>query len=140
MKKNGRKWRKLQEEKANYEKNRKVGEAFSKAKNRKLLCLHYAGTPGGIVPGFCCSKLFPINEKECKCVDCGKVFSMEKYEQMEQLVDYLSNKGCVTDVELIKELSLGIEPVHYRRLSETEIEIIDVVDDGVVMPNHICIT
>ncbi len=139
MKKHGRKWRKLQKQKEAYEKNRKVGEPFSKSRRRKHLCLHYDGRPGGFVPGFCYSKLVHINENECVCSECGKVFTIEKYLQMKNLVDYLSNKGCVTDFEIIAELSEGIEPVYYRRLSENEVEIVDTVKDEVIIPRHMCI-
>ena len=71
MKKNGRKGRRLQKEKAERKAAArakiKVGEPFSKAKTRKKLCLHYKGTPGGFTPGFCYSLLFPIGETECIC-------------------------------------------------------------------------
>lgn len=58
---------------------------------------------------------------------------------MESLVDYLSNKGCVTEMKQITELSKGLEPVHCRKLSETEREILDVVEDEIIMPRHTCV-
>lgn len=138
MKKGGKKWRKLQKEKEERKANIKVVEPFSKERTRKHICLHYDGTPGGILIGDCYSLLYPINESECKCNRCGKVFSIDKYRQMEWLVDYMSNKGCVTDVAVISELSKGLEPVHYRRLSETETEILDTMDE-LVLPPHTCV-
>ena len=139
MKKGGKKWRKLQKEteerRAFSEAN--AGEPFSKARTRKILCLHYDGRPGGILPGHCYSKLVPLNADKCKCHDCGKVFSAEKYEQMNRLVHYLSNKGCVTDMEYIAELSKGLEPVYYCRISETEIKIVETVEDKIMMSGSI---
>ena len=109
MKKNSRKGRKLQkaevERKTATKKKIKVSEPFSKAKTRKILCLHYEGIPGGVTVGYCWSKLKQHGETECICKECGKVFPIEKYEQMKKLVKYLSNKGCITDVAYIMELS-----------------------------------
>ena len=139
MKKYGKKWRKLQKEKEMRKANMKIGEPYSKSRLKKILCLHYGGRPGGIVPGYCFSKLIPISESECMCCECHKTFPIEKYKQMESLVDYLSNKGCMTNGTLIAMLSDGIEPVYYRRLSETEIEIIETVDNSIIMPRHTCI-
>ena len=139
MKKYGKKWRKLQKEKEMRKANMKIGEPYSKSRLKKRLCLHYGGRPGGIVPGYCFSKLIPISESECICSECRKKFPIEKYKQMESLVDYLSNKGCITDGALIAALSEGIEPVYYRHLSETEIEILETVTDGIIMPRHTCI-
>lgn len=138
MKKNGRKWRKEQKEK---EERRVIAkqtavEPFSRERKRKHLCLHYDGIPGGIVAGYCYSLLVPINENECQCRQCGKSFSIDKYSQMENLVDYLSNKGCVTDIKLIEKLSEGLDPVYYRRLSETETEILEELNDKVCLPRH----
>lgn len=139
MKKYGRKWRKLQKEKEMRKANVKIGEPYSKSRLKKKLCLHYGGRPGGILPGYCYSFLHPINDKECICSVCRKTFSIKKYGQMQKLVAYLSNKGCVTDTSYIAKLSRGLEPVYYRRLSETEVEIIETVEDGIIMPRHICI-
>ena len=55
MKKNGRKWRKIQAEKATIKSNVKLGEAFSKARNIVHLCYHYGGnlliqSPLGLPP------------------------------------------------------------------------------------------
>ena len=139
MKKYGKKWRKLQKEKEIRKANMKVGEPYSKSRLKKRLCLHYGGRPGGIVPGYCYSKLIPISESECICSECRKKFPIKKYKQMESLVDCLSNKGCITDGALISALSEGIEPVYYRRLSETEIEILETVTDEIIMLRHTCI-
>ena len=139
MKKYGKKWRKLQREKEIRRANTKVGEPFSKAKNKKHLCLHYGGIPGGIVQGYCFSKLLPISDTECICCECRKTFPLGKYQQMESLVDYLSNKGCMTDGGLIAMLSERIEPVYYRRLSENEIEILETLDNQIFLPRHLCV-
>jgi len=139
MKKHGKKWRKIQKEKEIRRENTKVGEPFSKARHKKHLCLHYAGIPGGFTWGHCYSKLVLISDTECVCCECKKTFSIEKYKQMESLVKYLSNKGCITDGALIAALSEGIEPVYYRRLSETEIEILKTVTDTTILPKHLCI-
>ena len=74
------------------------------------------------------------------CSVCKKVFPIEKLKQMQVLVGYLSNKGCLTDVALIKKLSDGLEPVYYYKLSETETKIEETVLDKVVMPSHTFIT
>ena len=144
MKKNGRKGRRLQKEKTErIEATRakmKVGEPFSKAKTRKKLCLHYEGTPGGFTVGYCYSLLIPRGKTECICAKCGKVFPIEKHDQMKQLVRYLSNKGCITDVAYIMKLSKGIEPVYYRRISENEIEILETVEDKCILPSHTFVT
>ena len=129
MKKHGKKWRKLQKEKEIRTESLKIGEPFSKAKNKKHLCLHYVGIPGGIIPGYCYSRIRKINENEYVCTGCGKHFSAKQNEQMNMLVSYLKNKGCVTDENYISKLSRGLEPVYYRRLSETEIEIIDTANN-----------
>ena len=136
MKKYSKKWRKLQKEKEIRRATTKVGDPFSKAKNKKHLCLHYGGVPGGIVPGDCYSKLIPISDTACMCCECRKTFPIDKYQQMESLVDYLSNKGCMTHGVLIAMLSEGIAPVYYRRLSESETEIIDTITDKIVLPRH----
>ena len=131
MKKNGKKWRRLQKEKELRKAMiTKVSVPFSKSRNKKRLCLHYSGRPGGIIVGHCYSLLTKKSEKECECCICKKVFPIEKITQMKQLVDYLSNKGCVTDVERIAKLSKGIEPVYYYKLSETETRIEEVISDN----------
>ena len=117
----------------------KIGEPFSKAKNRKHLCLHYSGSPGGFGPGCCFSLLTKISETQCQCIECRKLFPIEKYDQMEELVAYLNEKGCITDGNLIFRLSEGIEPVYYRRISANEVEILDTGDKGIVIPRHFCI-
>lgn len=127
MKKYGKKWRKLQAEKK-LEQERiaaKAGEPFSKARHRKILCFHYGGRPGGIIAGYCYSQLEKVSETECACWECGKRFPIKKYDQMEKLVKHLSNQGCVVDMKIIQRLSKGLEPVYYRRLSETEVEIVE---------------
>lgn len=136
MKKNSRKWRKLQKEKAERRAAQKVGEPFSKERTRRHFCLHYAGRPGGFMLGNCSSLLVPIGENECKCGKCGKIFSLDKYQQMEKLVSCLSI-SCFEDG--IEELSVGLEPVYYRRISETETEILDVVDGQIIVPRQTCI-
>jgi len=126
MKKNGRKWRRIQRERNLHKAGVAVAaEPFSNACKRKMLCRHYAGRPGGILPGACHSLLIEQNENECMCVMCKKHFPVKRMEQMNQLVSYLSGKGCTTDEKLIAELSCGIEPVFYHRISETEIRIIE---------------
>ena len=139
MKKYGKRWRKLQKEKEIRRANTKVGEPFSKARHKKHLCLHYGGIPSGFTQGFCYSKLVSISDTECRCCECGKTFSIEKYNQMEALVDYLTNKVCMTDGSLITELSDGIEPVYYRRLSENDIEILETIESQILVPRHTCI-
>lgn len=136
MKKNGKKWRQLQKEKEERKENMKVGEPFSRAKNKKHLCLHYGGIPGGFVPGHCYSLLAKISETECMCCVCGKVFPIEKYDQMEKLAAYMGSKGCITDSNYIIELSKGLEPVYYRRISENEVEIIEEAKD-IMIPRYI---
>ena len=81
MKKYGKKWRKLQKEKEMRKANVKIGEPYSKSRLKKRLCLHYGGRPGGIVPGYCFSKLIPISESECMCCECHKTFPIEYRRQ-----------------------------------------------------------
>ena len=125
MKKNGKKWRKLQKEKVKRKATMMVGEPYSRASKKIKVCTHYFGQPGSIVAGYCVSLLKKINEEECLCKCCGKRFPIEMYDKMEKLTEYLSNKGCCTYVDYIAELSEGLEPVWYRQLSETEIEVVD---------------
>lgn len=127
MKKNGKKWRKLQKEAAERRAiaEARAGEPFSKAKTRKKFCCHYDGWGGGPLPGFYHSKLVPLGEKECVCKECGKVFPIEKYEQMERLIKYELNRGNVYDDDRDSDLYEGLEPVYYRRISENEIEILE---------------
>ena len=125
MKKNGKKWRKIQKEKAM---QRTVESAtveclVSNARKKKILCMHYWGRPGGILPGSCHSLLIKKSEKECICTKCRKIFPIKRMAQMEQLVSYLSNKGCITDEKFIAKLSRGIEPIYYYKISETKTEI-----------------
>ena len=65
------------------------------------------------------SNLVPISYKLCKCSKCGKIFGIEKIEQMKQIfkqMDELYDKGiyCLTDLEFLK-MWQGLEPVWYRR-------------------------
>lgn len=136
MKKYSRKWRKFQKEKEIRRANAEVGEPYSKAKTKKHICLHYVGMPSGIIAGYCASLLEPISETECRCSVCHKVFPIEKMAQMEELVDYLFRKGCITNSKVVAELSQGIEPVYYRKLSATETEIVETITDQVIMPRH----
>lgn len=132
MKKYGKKWRKLEAEKK-IERERvqaKAGEPFSSARKKKTLCLHYGGRPGGIIAGWCYSLLVPISEEECICSVCKKRFPIGKLAQMEELVEFLSYSGCVRDEDRYSKLSQGLEPVYFRRLSETETEILEVVEIG----------
>lgn len=134
MKKYSRKWQKIQQEKEMLRANT-VGEPFSKTKTKKHLC-YYIGVPSGIVVGHCASLLEPISKMECRCSICHKVFSIEKMAQMDELVDYLFRKGCITQRKVVVELSRGIEPVYYRRLSENETEFFETITDKIVLPRH----
>ena len=123
MKKNGKKWRKIQKEKAMRRtvESTTVERPVSNARKKKILCMHYWGRPGGILPGYCHSLLIEKSEKECICTKCRKIFPIKRMAQMEQLVSYLSNKGCITDERLIAKLSRGIEPSYYDKIPEIEI-------------------
>lgn len=118
----GIKWRKLQKEKELH----KATNVSVVTCKRKTLCTHYTGRVGGILPGSCHSLLIEKNEKECICTKCKKVFPIKKMAQMNRLVAYLSNKGCMTDEKLINKLSRGIEPAYYYKVSENEIKIDEV--------------
>ena len=127
MKKNGRKWRKLQKEKELKKKTvTSIAAPFSKVSKKKTLCRHYTGVPGGLIPGSCHSLLIERSDKECICIKCQKGFPIKRMAQMNQLVAYLSNKGCITDEKLIAKLSRGIQPIYYYKLSETEA----IIDEG----------
>lgn len=139
MKKYGKKWRKIQQEKEIRRAHTKVGEPFSKAKTRKHICLHYVGVPSGFTVGNCCSLLEAISDTECKCRICHRIFPIEKLEQMENLLTYLNAKRDITELEIIINLTHGIEPLYYRRLSEKEIEILELITDKIVLPRHTCI-
>lgn len=55
------------------------------------------------------------------------MFPIDKCQQMEKLTFILRNyEWYRRDDDLVKELSKGIEPVHFRRISETKIEILDI--------------
>ena len=124
MKKNGKKWRKIQKEKSmRTVAITNVTHPVSDIRKKKILCTHYIGRPGGILPGSCHSLLIEKSEKECICTKCRKIFPIKRMAQMEQLVSYLSNKGCITDERFIAKLSRGIEPIYYYKISETKTEI-----------------
>lgn len=117
----------------------------NKKKKKRKLCLHYGQITSKIAEGYCYSLLAPINENECQCRQCGKIFPIDKYLQMEELVKYLSDKGCVTDINLldtalIKKLLDGLAPVHYNRISETETEILDEVKDRFWLTQSIAVS
>lgn len=140
MKKYGKKWRKLEAEKK-IERERiqaKAGEPFSSVRKKKILCAHYVKRQSvGYLSShkkWYSSLLEPISTEECMCSTCKKRFPIEKCAQMEKLLNYLSK---ISNSEHIREevcfkrfskLSQGLEPVYYRRLSETEIEILDTVE------------
>ena len=146
MKKYGKKWRKLQKEKEIRKKNMKIGEPYSRARTKIHICKHYSETiyPNQIIRGgmvfaltFYHSKLSPISDSECMCGECRKLFPINKMDQMEKLVNELFIRK--TDDAYISKLSSELEPVYYRRLSETDIEILETVTDGIIMPRHTCI-
>lgn len=93
MKKNGRKYRKLQREKVEWKKNhpQKAGEPFSKvqkAYREPAECRHYIIPMLGRFPGFPSlglpSDFFlqKISDTECKCSVCGKCYPIEKIEEV----------------------------------------------------------
>lgn len=141
MKKYGKKWRKLEAERKIRKEHMppNTGEPFSKARKKKILCLHYNRIPGLYATMWPQSLLVSISEKECMCRACKKRFPIEKYAQMEELINHLSLvceeqmathsiSEYVIDEEFLdrySELSQGLEPVYYRRLSETENEILE---------------
>lgn len=107
-----------------------AGEPFSGARKRKILCVHYARFELSSRRWYS-SLLEPISIKECMCSTCKKRFPIGKLVQMKELVMYLSGLECVRDGEYLNrysELSQGLEPVYYRRLSETETEILEAVE------------
>ena len=119
-----------------------AGEPFSKARKKKMRCTHY------VIGKFLCyyytywSFLEPISEEECMCRACKKRFPIEKYAQMEELVRllrdpqwlmygteyYLQEYHNQEYYDRLSKLSQGLEPVYYRRLSETETEILGTED------------
>lgn len=152
MKKYGRKQRKIQKEKAARRAKQKQGIPFSKARNVIHFCAHCYDEPveisyvrtlyseDGLVIHYSIpipivqkwktkSRLIPFGENECVCSKCGKRFPIERYMQMEKLLAYLSDENCEKDEKYIAELSRGLEPVRYRRISETENEILETVEN-----------
>lgn len=129
MKKYGKKWRRVEAEKkiARERMQAKAGEPFSSARKKKMRCAHYVI----VSRKWYDSLLEPISEEECMCLACKKRFPIEKCLQMEELTEFLSGLGCVRDEEQLErysKLSQGLEPVYYRRLSETETEILATED------------
>lgn len=92
--------------------------------------------PSGFIVGTCHSLLESISDTECRCSVCHQVFPIEKVQQMDNLITYINTKGCTTEIKIIANLSRGIEPVYYRRLSENETEIIETITDKIVLPRH----
>lgn len=56
---------------------------------------------------------------------------------MNHLIIYLEGAGCCISAGMVRELSEGIEPVAYYRLSETECRIFEMEDT--VIPRFICV-
>lgn len=140
MKKNGRKYRKLQKEKELQKADRKpmkVGEPFSRVSKKRRICLHYGMIGGGIIAGKGYSYLHPVSEDMCQCGCCGKKFPIEAMETMKHLIEYLECAGCCISAGMIRELSEGIEPVAYYRISEIECRICEMED--IAIPRHTCI-
>lgn len=123
MKKNGRKYRKIQKQKADYklEHPQKVGEPFSKVRYKKKICYHHTGI--GIMK--VSSQLSKISERECMCLKCKKRFPIGAMGKMDNLVTQLNLLGYWLGKEKIEKLSEGIEPVEYYKLSESEMEYIE---------------
>lgn len=123
MKKNGRKYRKIQKQKTDYKMKQpqKVGEPFSKVRYKKKICYHHTGI--GIVK--VSSQLLKISERECMCLNCKKRFPIGAMEKMDNLVKQLNILGYLLGKEKIEKMSEGIEPVEYYKLSELEMEYIE---------------
>lgn len=140
MKKHGKKWRKLEAERKirRTRMQANAGEPFSKAREKTILCLHYDRIPGFYATMWPKSLLVPVSEDECMCRACKKRFPLAKHAQMKKLISHLSLEceaqmathtisEYVIDEEFLdrySEMSQGLEPIYYRRLSETENEIL----------------
>lgn len=76
------------------------------------------------------SDLVPISSKHCKCAKCGKIFEIEKMEQLNKIfvkMDNLYDQGiyCLMDLEFLK-MWKGLEPVWFRKKSDRLKEIIGI--------------
>ena len=79
------------------------------------------------------SYLVPISDKECQCSKCGKIFGIEKMEQMKQIFKkmnelYDQEIYCLTNLEFLK-MWQGLEPVWDRKNSDGSNEILGIEEN-----------
>lgn len=104
MKKNGKKYRKLQRDRAEISKSVKQGEPFSKVCQKELICWHYdrktlleqrpnaifsshIAMPKYALDGPLGPRIYlqPISENECYCLNCKKRFPIHIIEDVKKL-------------------------------------------------------
>ena len=98
---------------------------------------HYGMIGGEIIAGKVYPYLQPISGDTCQCECCGKQFSIEAMEKMNQLITYLEGAGCCIGGGMIQKLSEGIELVAYYGISEPECRICEM--EASVIPRRTCI-
>lgn len=146
MKKNGKKYRKLQKEKLDRKKKHleKCGPPYSKRKVK--VCRHY-GYNGEIrsymtrweIPHYqmiytgAVSYLDPVSDEKCRCRCCGAEFPVESYHEMEHYVknncrvidDIISTPHEWETVQRIEETGEPpVKPTRYCYVAKDQIEYI----------------
>lgn len=156
MKKDGKKYRKIQRERAERRNSVKQGEPFSKVRQKELICWHYdqktllkqrpnvAFSSPTAKPSYAldgplgpCIYLLPISENECYCLNCKKRFPIHIIEDVKKLrlmewYESMSYIGLPTEngfekygKEELEAIRKKVLPVHYHRISESEVEYIE---------------
>ena len=134
MKKGGKKWRKQQKETAKQKVNKKsqtTSVPFSKSVQEEHFCKHYEYDFNGTGDfGVRFNSMLKLKNGESYCYNCKAIFPTEKYDQMKRLMQYLNqNKNVLKDVNYVKELYQGIEPIRYRWIEQNKTEILETLYD-----------
>jgi hypothetical protein len=135
MKKDGKKYRRLQKEKAErrIEAEKRASAPYSKHKVK--LCIHYGAIGGGIIPGYAQSYLYPISDTECRCAECQKVFPIEVYHEMKDFAEGYSRLNCTTMMPEMIKIAKSAKPVKYYYVAEDTIEYLpDDDEDDIIVP------
>nr|MBP3598318.1 hypothetical protein [Eubacterium sp.] len=123
MKKNGRKYRRIQKEKEikRIEAEKRAGKPYSKHKIR--VCRHWEGYSVGFGIGHVWSILYPISKEKCVCLDCGIIYSIDVYNKMKTLIEEFNNNYMCTTIHYYSErIQKMIKPVSYYYVAENMIE------------------
>lgn len=127
MKKNGRKYRKVQKEKAkkHIEYLKSCGEPYAKRKIRN--CCHYLALR--VVDGniFLKTYLSLISDSKCHCEICKKEFSIEVYEKAQKYIDGMT--GSISKMERLLYKKVKLKPTKYYYTAKDVIEYVPETED-----------